>query len=161
MGGWGVWKTNCVHGDFRERSLFLGLVGLTRVGVNHETRFVDGFKVGTFYLTELGDEGVVVPTFVGRAADVPVAAVVSEEHTIFFEGAEDDPGLGGEAADVEIRLETKALSHRGYVGVGDVGCLVAGGPDEGTACAFGGEAEGVLDFTLRDLVVAGEEGEDG
>src|SRR5690606_957557 len=58
-----------------------------------------------------GAEGVVVPARVGRAADVPAAAVVGEEHAVSLERGEDDADLRREAGDVEVGAEPYAHAH--------------------------------------------------
>src|SRR3954471_13334227 len=50
-------------------------------------------------------EIIVVPAGVLLAAEVPVTAVVGEEHAVLLHGGEDDLGRPGEAAGVEAGLE--------------------------------------------------------
>src|SRR4051794_662636 len=57
-------------------------------------------------------EVVVVPAGIRRAGDVPVGAVVGEEHPVALQRGEDDPGLRAVAADVDARLEPDAEAHR-------------------------------------------------
>src|SRR5690606_3897637 len=108
-----------------------------------------------------GAEGVVVPARVGRAADVPAAAVVGEEHAVSLERGEDDADLRREAGDVEVGAEPYAHAHGRQVGVGPRACPVARGRDVGAARDGACESERVADLALLDdLVVAYEARED-
>src|SRR5690606_26244646 len=109
-----------------------------------------------------GAEGGVVPAGVGRAADVPAAAVVGEEHAVGLEGGEDDADFGGEGGDVEVGAEPDAHAHGREVGIGAAAGPVGGGRDVGAAGGRAGEAERVTDLAaFDDLVVADEAGGGG
>ena len=124
-----------------------------------ELRGVDDLEV------EPGDAAqrvqvVVRPARVGSAADVPVRAVVGDDHPVALERGEHDPRLAREARDREARLQAHAQAHRRQVGVGEVARVVPRRVDVGAARALDGEAQRVVDHAARDLVVAGEAGQD-
>src|SRR4051812_9350076 len=55
--------------------------------------------------SELRDEFVIVPALVGRAGDVPVRAVVRDEHAVRLHRPQDHLQVRREAANRETRLE--------------------------------------------------------
>ena len=96
----------------------------------------------------------------GRAADVPVRAVVGEDHPVRLQRLEHDPRLLREARDVDARLQPHAQAHRRQRRVGRVRRVVPRGVDVRLPRPRRGEAQRVVDDAARDLVVAREPGED-
>ena len=91
-----------------------------------------------------------------RAADVPVRAVVGDDHPVLLQRLEDDPRLPREARDRIALLQAEAHPHRRQVRVGLVAREVPRRPDVGAACVVDGEAERVVDPALRHVLVARE-----
>ena len=80
-----------------------------------------------------------------RAADVPVGAVVGDDHPVALQRVEHDPRLARERPDVEARLQADAQAHRRQVRVGERARVVPGGVEVGAARPLDGEAERVVD----------------
>src|SRR5437899_2623189 len=130
-----------------------------RPALGTELRGVHYLEVGTRDLAQRV-QLVVRPALVRRAADVPVRAVVRDDHPVALERDQDDSRLAWEAADVEARLQADAQAHRRQIGVGERARVVAGRVDVRAAGVLDGEAERVVDDAALGLVVAREAGED-
>ena len=103
---------------------------------------------------------VVRPLRARRAAQVPVRAVVGDDHPVLLQRLEHDPRLAREAGDRIALLQAEAHSHRRQVGIGLVAREVACGPDVGAARVLDGEAQRVVDPAAGDVLVTCEAGED-
>ena len=103
---------------------------------------------------------VVRPLRARSAADVPVGAVVGDDHAVLLQRLEHDPRLAREARDRVVLLEAEAHSHRRQRRDGLVARDVPRRPDVRGACLGDGEAERVVDPALRDVLVAREAGQD-
>ena len=88
---------------------------------------------------------VVRPLRARRAADVPVRAVVGDDHPVLLQRLEHDPRLAREAGDRVALLQAEAHPHRRQVGIGLVAREVARRPDVGAAGVLDGEAQRVVD----------------
>jgi len=103
---------------------------------------------------------VVLPGRIGGTADVPVRAVVGQDHPVALERGEDHPRLGAEAADIHRSLEPHPQAHGRQVGRGVAACVVPGRVEMRLAGGGEGEAEGMVDHPGGHLVVAGQSGQD-
>ena len=135
------------------------VLGRARLPGVRQRRGVDDLEVGA------GDppervQVVVRPVRVRRAADVPVRAVVGEDHPVGLQRLEHDARLPREAGDVDVRLQPDAQAHRRQRRVVRARRVVPRRVDVRLPRPLGREAQRVVDHAARDLVVAREPRED-
>ena len=92
--------------------------------------------------------------FVGGDGDGPFDAVVGDDHAVALECGEDGARFWREAAGVEVSAEAEAFAHAWKVGIGEGTGEVGGGSDVGSAGAFDGDTECVVDATALEFVPA-------
>src|SRR4051812_20160789 len=86
---------------------------------------------------------LVLPTAVAAAAEVPVGAVVGDDHPVVLEGYGDSARWAAEAAQPVARLEAEPSAHRRGIGARGVPGAVGGGVDPGVAGAVEGDSNRV------------------
>jgi len=118
----------------------------------------DDLEVGAFDATEFVVEDG--DAFVGGDGDGPFDAVVGDDHAVALECGEDGAGFWREAAGVEVGAEAEAFTHARQFGIGEGAGEVGGGSDVGSAGAFDGDAERVVDATALEFVPADDCGEE-
>ena len=77
---------------------------------------IDGLEIAAAQPVQLV-QVVVVPAVVGRAAEVPVGAVVGHDHAVLFQGAQDLLVHGRKYGDVHSGFQAQAQPH-GRPGLG-------------------------------------------
>lgn len=118
----------------------------------------DDLEVGASDAAEFVVEGG--DAFVGGDGDGPFDAVVGDDHAIALECAEDGAGFWREVAGVEVGAEAESFAHAWEVGIGEGAGEVGGGSDIGSAGAFDGDTERVVDAAAFQFVPAHECGEE-
>src|SRR6185503_15384135 len=103
--------------------------GLRRVGAHLQARLIDCLEVRAGDTAQLFDQLVVVPALVGRAGDIPVRAVVGQDHAVGLERLQNDLGIVRERRYIEAGLEAEALAQRRHARTGLIAGVVARGPD--------------------------------
>lgn len=98
--------------------------------------------------------------FVGGDGDGPFDAVVGDDHAVALEGGEDGAGFWREAGRIEVGAEAESFAHAWEVGIGEGAGEMGGGGDIGSAGAFDGDTESVVDATAFQFVPADDSGEE-
>ena len=119
------------------------------------------FKLAPFDFAD-GGEFVMNPAIIGCSADVPVTAVVGQNHAVSFESFKDDFGGTREFACVKAGFQSNAHPHGRkvftFVWTGEVG----GRWHISMAGFFDSEAQGVGEFLrAADFIIASQTGHDG
>ncbi|MBV6497749.1 MAG: hypothetical protein JFAIHJKO_02900 [Pyrinomonadaceae bacterium] len=124
-------------------------------------RRVNDLKVRTFDTRER-TKFFVVPERIVRAGDVPIRAVVGEDHPVFLHRTKDNADILAErrVVHIEARLQADAKSHRRCVRIRRATCAMRRGINVHLPCNACREAECMADLAGENFVAANESGED-